>query len=192
MALGAVIMLVGMVAGSVFSPSLKAQGDSKIGEIKMFDNIVCKTLSVTEGIVCSGGLTILNEDELLSTGIELLSNKNGNTIAIHSPLGLDKGGITLSTALSGIGQGNRMIVWDTESAKPAMELSSTESANIIQLENKKGKDAISMGATNVGNAIDVSDTEECDAIQIGSYGSAINSIMVDDEAKRIKWRNPER
>ena len=163
-ALGAAIILVGMVVGSIVSSPLVAQHNG------VFDGVKCRRLTVVdeaenrEIILNQKGIVIL--DKAGQPAIGLSSVDDGNSISIfgedgHVAIGLMTGEEQDAIVLSG----NLM-------KKNAITLVVRETANAILINNKTGESAITLLSSN--------------------HSLLGNDIVVHDQAGNTRWTTKRR
>ena len=161
--LGAVIMLVGILVGSIVSPPLIAQRMDMPGDLK------CTSLTVVDR---SGAPAIvLRADEALGTGI-IIHNKEGTPAMLFVANEV----------------GNSVAVAD-RSGEPAVLLRTSELANRVIVRNPAGKDGVRLFASEVTNRVTLYNPVEVNAIQL--YADEIaNRVTVHNKVGIIKWEAP--
>ncbi len=161
--LGAVIMLVGILVGSIVSPPLIAQRKDMPGDIK------CTSLIVVDK---SGEPAIvLRTDEAL-----------GNGVVLHNPVG------TPAVLLVADETGNSIAVAD-KSGEAAVLLRTSELANRVIVRSPLGKDGVRLSAGKVANRVTVSNPEEANAVQL--YADEVaNRVTVHNRVGIIRWQAP--
>ena len=162
-ALGALIMLIGIGVGSIVSPSLIAQRESMMGDLK------CTSLTV---VGMSGEPAIvLRTDETL-----------GNGVVIHNPAG------TPAVLFVADAIGNSVAVAD-KSGEPAVLLRTSELANRVIVRNPAGKDGVRLSAGRVANRVTVYNSEETNAVQL--YADEVaNRVTIHNQVGIIRWEAP--
>lgn len=157
-ALGAAIILVGMVVGSIVSPPIAAQHNEVFNEIKCRQLTVVDEAGNREIILKQRSVVLL--DKAGQPAIGLSFTDEGNSISIfkdgHVAIGLMTGeeqdGIVLS---------------DNLTKKNAITLAVREAANAILINNKTGESAITLLSSN--------------------HSLLGNDIVVHDQAGNTRW-----
>ena len=182
MALGAVIMLIGLAVGVIVSPPLIAQRNEVFGEIQ-----------------CTG-LTVV--DEAGNKAIDLSTDSEGCSIVVYDKEG--RRGITLNV---GGGLGNEVVICDKDTGAPVIALYAWELVNSIWLRKGRGRielsvddDEISQVATygkSGGAYLKSGPLGSSAAVYCNNKGgiglSALyygNRITVNDGAGQIQWEAP--
>ena len=181
-ALGAVIMLVGMVAGSIFSPPLVAQRGEVFGEI------VCKKLTVV--------------DDEGNKAIDLSTHESGNSVVIYDKAGSPD--ISLD-----VGTDNNLVIIRNKAGNPAIVLKVFEGWTSVEVWDEVGGLAIDLSASEEESKVAVPskdgsvflDSQPAIGSSVGVYykgkGSiglftreTWNSIIVHDKAGNVQWEAP--
>lgn len=162
-ALGAVIMLIGMGVGAIFSPPLIAQRTSVLGEIQ------CAELTVVD--MSGAPAIVLRADETLGNGI-VIHNKEGTPALLFVA---DETGNSIAVA--------------GKSGEPVVLLRTSELANRVIVRNPAGKDGVRLSAGKVTNRVTVYNPEEANAIQL--YADEMtNRVSVHNKVGIIRWEAP--
>ncbi len=166
MALGALIMLIGMGVGSTFfTPPIEAQSNG------LFNEITCRKLTVV--------------DKNGKRAIELDSNdKLGNGISIYDQN--EKTAIWLKSA----DYGNGISIYNPNRISFGMiELNSFGTHNVISINRPNGKEAIKLDSSGFRrNGISIYDQNEKTAIALSSYNAAVaNSMEIYDENGKVAF-----
>ena len=157
MALGALVLAIGIIIGQGMTPSIEAQHNG------VFDKITCREIEVV--------------DKSGKPAISLATGYPGNRITLNDLSG--KPAISLEGGL-----GHRITLVD-EFGKPAIELSNFHTMNSITLvDYKSGKPAIELVSRYAEKSINVVDEFGKEAISLSSLMSGNrtfkNSITVHD------------
>ena len=165
MALGAVIMLIGLAVGAIVSPSLITQRNNEV-----FDVITCRGLAVV--------------DENGNLVIALAGSPTGGDLRI-----MDKDGKTAISLSHSQGIGNAVAVYDME-GHATVTLAGTQAGSMMRVARKENKKAVDVGFDeNGGNGITIYDLYENQRVTISSsrLATAINFL---DQAGNITWAAP--
>ena len=156
-ALGAVIMLVGLGFGAIFSPPLVAQKDG------VFDTIECSTLAVL--------------DKHGNPGIIIAANEDANAILLYDQAERE------AAILYARGE-NRHLSLSNPDGTSAASIDSTENGNNLTLYNDTGKSAITLDVTHaLGRIIGVFNEKGKAAIGLSSLIERdSNFLSVQDKA----------
>ena len=187
MALGALILAIGITIGQFITPNIEAQQNG------VFDEITCRRLYV--------------EDEDGKTAIALNSiNDLGNGISIYHPNGDLAVGLNSSNdSADGIDSVNGISIFD-KNGTPAINLGSLETVNGMSIYHPNGKTAIMLNSRNdLGNGIVISDPNGkasfdfiayTDSNELSVYnksdGAGIGFYTDSNEAKQIRWDPPKK
>lgn len=164
MALGAVIMLIGLAVGTIVSPPLIAQRNG------VFDKITCRQLVVV--------------DSFGKEAIFLNSTKKNNNITI---MGKEGGLIGLSTDEI---EGNGVVIFGNDQSPPALRLySHDKSGNGIVIQSKHGKKGIYLTTDEDGNQVTINDHYGNPTVHLVS-GKNVDGVVVWDKVGNVRWAAP--
>ena len=171
-ALGGLLMLIGMLASSAFMPSLFAQRD-KLGDIEgmlaspgtaqrdKFGDIECTSLTVVDG----GYVSVWGKDGTLPK-VALGVDENGGRVYVWG-----KDGIRPKVFLDVHDDGGLVLVRGKD-RKAAASLAATEHGGRVSVYDKDDKPAASLAFTEHGGRVEVSGKGEGKAIMaINEYGN---------------------
>ena len=162
-ALGAVIMLIGIGVGSIVSPPLIAQREDVLGDLK------CTSLTVVD--TSGTPAIVLRTDENL-----------GNGFVIHNPAG------TPAVLFVADETGNSLTLAN-KLGKPGVLLRASELANRVIVRNPAGKEGVRLSAGEVTNRVRVYNPEATNAVQL--YADEVASrVTVHNQVGIIRWEAP--
>ena len=180
MALGAVLLAVGIIIGQWGAPGIEAQSNG------VFNKIVCREIQVVDrngrqAILISAGnesalITILDPQSSMPA-IMLGSLLEMNQVRVADKI-LGGMGVALQSHKSG---SNGVSIYNRGSEANAVLLASTPESNYVSVSDKLGKETVTLKSAGfVGNSVTVFDNQQRYSIQL-SGGAGINSLTVFNE-----------
>ena len=192
MALGALILALGITIGQVITPTIEAQNNG------VFDDITCRMLvvvdqagkpaiSLTASELFGNVIQISDKEDI---AITLAASEDSNVILVQDKAG--KGGLYFNASTD-----ENIIRLIDKAGKAAVNLVTDRNGNgiTVNVPGKDGNAAIVLGAFAhefLGTAIQINDkTGEKTAINLSVSELLGNSMTIRDQAGRVMWETPK-
>ena len=192
MALGALILALGITIGQVITPTIEAQNNG------VFDDITCRMLvvvdqagkpaiSLTASELFGNVIQISDKEDI---AITLAASEDSNVILVQDKAG--KGGLYFNASAD-----ENIIRLIDKAGKAAVNLVTDRNGNgiTVNVPGKDGNAAIVLGAFAhefLGTAIQINDkTGKKTAINLSVSELLGNSMTIRDQAGRVMWETPK-
>lgn len=154
MALGAVVLAVGIAIGQFMTPDIEAQNNS------VFDTVTCRKIIVVDEAgnerirlnSTKDGCGVFLQDQTGVQDIALMATVFGNAVSVNNQAG--ELGVYLTVEESG----NSMYVYDQE-GNAGIDLSVSERGNSVMVTGKIGKEKVLVGGPRGGIGFLIMDRE---------------------------------
>ena len=192
MALGALILALGITIGQVITPTIEAQNNG------VFDDITCRMLvvvdqagkpaiSLTASELFGNVIQISDKEDI---AITLAASEDSNVILVQDKAG--NGGLYFNASAD-----ENIIRLIDKAGKAAVNLVTDRNGNgiTVNVPGKDGNAAIVLGAFAhefLGTAIQINDkTGKKTAINLSVSELLGNSMTIRDQAGRVMWETPK-
>ena len=164
MALGALILAVGITIGQFVTPDIEAQNNG------VFDKVVCRELEVVD----KAGLV----------GVRLIANDKVNRVGVFDKLG------AIAVAVASFEGGNGIVVNNLQ-GNAGILLASEEKGNSVDVHTPKGdKVGVRLYCAEVANGIQLTGQAGEESMQLFAGEVRAPFIIITDRTGKNMWSTP--